>query len=105
MLLKKINIEAKKIAKGFNLDEKLNIMAKEQSFVTIKNNKPNFCTNPKYRLLNPTKDELSKLSKHISQIIDVNASPIHYSVSIIEKINSLELQYISVKVFVYEKYQ
>ena len=59
-------------------------MAKQQCFVTIKDHKPDFCTNPKYRLLNPTKNELGKLSKHISQTIDVNASPFHYSVSIIE---------------------
>ena len=57
-LPKKINIEAKEIAKEFNLDEKLNIMA---------NHKPDFRTNPKYRLLNPTKRELGKLSKHILQ--------------------------------------
>ena len=69
-LPKKINIEAKKIAKEFNLDEKLNIMAKQQCFVTIKDHKPDFRTNPKYRLLNPTKSELGKLSKHILQTIN-----------------------------------
>ena len=105
MLLKKIHIEPKKIVKGFNLDDRLHIMAKQQCFVTIKDHKLDFCTNLKYRLLNPTKDELGKPSKHVSQIIDVNASLIHYGVSIIEKINSLKLQYISVKVSVYEKYQ
>ena len=62
LLPKKINIEGKKIAKEFNLDDKLNIMVKQQCFVTIKDYKPNFCTNPKYRLLNPTKSELGKLS-------------------------------------------
>ena len=66
-LPKKINIEAKKIAKEFNLDEKLNIMTKQQCSVTIKDHKPDFRTNPKYRLLNPTKSELGKLSKHILQ--------------------------------------
>ena len=70
LLPKKINIEAKKIAKEFNLDEKLNIMAKQQCFVTIKDHKPDFRTNPKYRLLNPTKSELGKLSKHILQSIN-----------------------------------
>ena len=69
-LPEKINIEAKKIAKEFNLDEKLNIMAKQQCFVTIKDHKPDFRTNPKYRLLNPTKSELGKLSKHILQTIN-----------------------------------
>ena len=70
LLPKKINIEAKKIAKEFNLDEKLNIMTKQQCSVTIKDHKPDFRTNPKYRLLNPTKSELGKLSKHILQTIN-----------------------------------
>ena len=60
----KINIEAKKIAKEFNMDEKLNIMTKQQCFVTMKDHKPDFHTNPKYRLLTPTKSELGKLRKH-----------------------------------------
>ena len=47
-LPKKINTYAKKIAKEFNLDENLDIMAKQQCFVTIKEHKPDFCTNPKY---------------------------------------------------------
>ena len=45
-------------------------MAKRQCFVTIKDHKPDFRTNPKYRLLNPTKSELGKLSKHILQTIN-----------------------------------
>ena len=69
-LPKKINIEAKKIAKDFNLDEKLNIMTKQQCSVTIKDHKLDFRINPKYRLLNPTKSELSKLIKQILQTIN-----------------------------------
>ena len=69
-LPKKINKEAKKIIKEFNLDDKLNIMAKQRCFVTIKDHKPDFRTNPKNRLLNPTKSELGKLSKHILQTIN-----------------------------------
>ena len=45
---KEDHIEAKEIAKEFNLDDKLNIMAKQQDFVTIKDHKPDFCNNPKY---------------------------------------------------------
>ena len=44
-LPKKINIELKKIAKESNLDEKLNIMAKQICFVTIKDQKPDFRLN------------------------------------------------------------
>ena len=45
-------------------------MAKQQSFITIKDHKPDFRTNPKYRLLNPKNSELGKLSKHILQTIN-----------------------------------
>ena len=69
-LPKKVNIEVKKIAKEFNVDDKLNIMAKQQCFVTIKDHKPDFRTKPKYRLLNLTKSELGKLSKDILQTIN-----------------------------------
>ena len=55
-------MEAKKIAKCFNIDNKLDIMAKRRCFVTIKDHKGNFRVNLKYRLLNPTKNELGKRS-------------------------------------------
>ena len=71
-LPKKINMKAKKIAKHFNIDNKMDITATQQCFVTIKDHKDNFRVNPKYRLLNPTKSELGKMSKHILQKISTN---------------------------------
>ena len=50
----------------------MDITAKRQSFVTIKDHKDDFRVNPKYRLLNPTKSELGKISKHILQQISTN---------------------------------
>ena len=50
----------------------MDIAAKRQCFVTIKDHKDNFRVNPKYRLLNPTKSELGKISKHILQRISTN---------------------------------
>ena len=69
---KKINIEAKKIAKSFSIDNKMDITAKRQCFVTIKDHKDSFRVNRKYRLLNPTKSELVKISKHILQQLRIN---------------------------------
>ena len=40
----------------------MDITAKRQCFVTIKDHKDNFRVNPKQRLLNPTKSELGKRS-------------------------------------------
>ena len=68
---KTITTEAKKIAKKFNIDDKIDVMAKQQCFFSIKDHKEDFRTNPKYRLLNPTKSELGKLSQQILQ--NVNA--------------------------------
>ena len=62
-LPKKINKEAKRIAKSFDVADRLNIMAKQECFVTIKDHKEDYRTNPKYRLLNPTKSQLGKISK------------------------------------------
>ena len=59
-----------RIKKDCQRVKQLNIMAKQQCFVTIKDHRPDFRTNPKYRLLNPTKSELGKLSKHILQTIN-----------------------------------
>ena len=51
---------------------KMDITAKRQCFVTIKDHKDYFRVNPKYRLLNPTKNELGKISKHILQQVSTN---------------------------------
>ena len=42
-------MEAKKITKSFNIDNNLDIMAKRQCFVTIKDHKEDFRVNPNYR--------------------------------------------------------
>ena len=42
-----------------------------QAFVTIKDHKENYRNNPKWRLLNPTKPELGKISKRLTEKINV----------------------------------
>ena len=69
-LPKKINKEAKRITKNFDVADRLNIMAKQECFVTIKDHKEDYRTNPKYRLLNPTKSQLGKISKQVLQSIN-----------------------------------
>ena len=64
--------ESQKYSKKFNIDNKMDITAKHQCFVTIKDYKDDFRVNPKYGLLNPTKSELGKVSKHILQQIKTN---------------------------------
>ena len=61
----RINTQAKSIAKPFEVDDKLEKISEQQAFFTIKDHKEDFRTNPKYRLLNPTKSDIGKISKII----------------------------------------
>ena len=45
-------------------------MAKKPAFITLKDHKDNFDSNPKCRLINPSKSELGKVSKNI--LDDIN---------------------------------
>ena len=56
LLPKKINMEAKNIARSFNVDNKMNITAKCQCFVTVKDH-DDFRVNRKYKLLNSTNQQ------------------------------------------------
>ena len=61
----KINAEAKSLASHYKLDEKMDQIDEQQCFVTIKDHKEDFRRNPKFRLINPTKSEMGRLSKII----------------------------------------
>jgi hypothetical protein len=65
-----INCELKGIAEDLGICNKIDIMAKCKAFVTVKDHKENFEQNPKYRLINPAKSELGKVSKVI--LDDIN---------------------------------
>ena len=58
-------MEAKEITTTLNRDHKINSIAEKPAFITIKDHKPNFKTNPSYRLINPTKSENGRISTHI----------------------------------------
>ena len=40
------------------------------AFITLKDHKPNFNTNPKCRLINPSKSELGKISKFLIEKVN-----------------------------------
>ena len=52
-----------KMAKKLNIADRVHRTAKRDSFVTVKDTKPGFRSNPQCRLLNPTKPELGRVSK------------------------------------------
>ena len=70
-LPKRINREVSKIAKTFDVADRVDNMAKQECFITLKDYKEHQRTNPKYRLLNPTKSQLGKISKQILQKINM----------------------------------
>ena len=58
-----INKEAKHIAESYDIAERVDCFAKSNAFITLKDHKENFQSNPKCRLINPAKSEIGKASK------------------------------------------
>ena len=52
-------------ATKLELDDRIDVTAQKQAFITLKDHKPNFRNNPTCRLINPTKPEIGKISKQI----------------------------------------
>lgn len=67
-----INHEAAAIAHGLNLDDRIDIMAKSDAFITLKDHKENFHSNQPCRLINPAKSELGVVSKTILDRVTTN---------------------------------
>jgi hypothetical protein len=65
-----INVELKKITSNLSIADRVDTMARRNAFVTLKDHKENFDSNPKCRLINPSKSEHGKVSKII--IDDIN---------------------------------
>jgi len=55
----------KKIAQDLRLDDRIEVSASRDAFITLKDHKPDFINNPTCRLINPTKSEIGIISKHI----------------------------------------
>ena len=55
----------KKIAQDLTLDDRIEVSASRDAFITLKDHKPDFANNPTCRLINPTKSEFGIISKHI----------------------------------------
>ena len=62
-LVEKITNGDKDIAVELEIDDRLYCTVKRESYITLKDHKPNFMNNPKCRVLNPCKSELGKVSK------------------------------------------
>ena len=60
----KINREAKSIANNYGVSERVNCLTKSNAFISLKDHKPNFRSNPKCSLINPAKRGIGKISKY-----------------------------------------
>ena len=61
----RINTGGKKYAKDAKVADKMEVNAKKDAFITLKDHKENFANNPKTRLINPAKNEIGRISKVI----------------------------------------
>ena len=61
----KINKEGIKFAKQANILDKIEINGTSNSFITLKDHKENFTKNPATRLINLSKNEVGRISKHM----------------------------------------
>ena len=57
--------EAKLIAHNYETARRIDSLLKTDTFIAIKNCKPNFTTNRKFRLINLSNSELEKVSKNL----------------------------------------
>ena len=64
------NMEVKHIAKNTKLDDRIESLAKTPAFITLKGHKENFISSHPFRLINPSKSELAKLSKAILEKVN-----------------------------------
>ena len=53
----------KKIAQDLTLDDRIEVSASRDAFITLKDHKPDFVNNPTCRLINPTKSHETALSQ------------------------------------------
>lgn len=60
-----ITLVDKRIAQDLTLDDRIEVSASRDAFITVKDHKPDFAINPTCRLINPTKSEIGIISKHI----------------------------------------
>ena len=74
-VVKEINERAAGIARDLKLDDRVEVLAEKEAFVTLKDHKPEFQNHPTCRLINPTKSEIGIISKHILE--DINKAIIN----------------------------
>ena len=87
--LNKIDAEAKAITKKLGIDNRVEMTARKEAFVTLKDHKDNFANKPTCRLINPSKQEIGKISKQILENINqklVNATSVNQCTAMVQEL-------------------
>ena len=71
-LQRSINLKAKHIATKIKLSNRIKKLAETPAYVTLKDHINNFRSNPSCRLINPSKNEIGKVSKILLENINKN---------------------------------
>ena len=70
--VKKIIKIEKEISLDLDLDERMDVPSREESYVTLKDHKPNYKNHPTFRLVNPNKGQIGRISKIILENVNQN---------------------------------
>ena len=65
-----IDREAREIASGLDIADRVEIYAEKEAFITLKDHKEDFRTKPSCRLINPAKSEIGMISKQMVEGIN-----------------------------------
>ena len=63
--VEKVSKEAAAIARRYKLEDRIEIPTEDEAFITIKDHKESFPGRVECRLINPAKNHIGKISKHI----------------------------------------
>ena len=67
-----INLDVKKIAQKLEIDDRVEKMLETEAFLTIKDHKEGFPYTLSFRLINPSKSDIGKISKSLLDTINKN---------------------------------
>ena len=65
LIVNNINYEAKTLCEKFNIDDRLQQLQETEAFITVKDHKKGFPHTLSFRLINPSKSDIGKISQSI----------------------------------------
>ena len=85
-----VNREDRKVAKDLKIDDRVFVTQKREAVIFLKDHKQNFRNNPKCRVINPTKQELGKVSKQILEKVQGVSVKVTFSPSMSQGLNLIK---------------